>query len=116
MKPPYRYKAKITNIVDGDTVDAVVDLGFTVSVDIRFRLYGIDTPELRSSDESIREEAKKAKQFVIDKLFEREVLIDTYKTDKYGRWLAEILYEDTTINKMLIDEGLATPYYGGTKG
>lgn len=115
MNPPYKYKAIITNVVDGDTVDARVDLGFTVSVDIRFRLYGIDTPELNSKEESVRYKAKLAKQYVIDKILDKEVLIESYKTDKYGRWLVNIFIEDKTLNQMLIEEQLAIPYYGGVR-
>ena len=115
MQPDYRYKAKITKVVDGDTVDAIVNLGFTVSVNVRFRLYGIDTPELRSKDLELKEKANEAKQFVIDRILDKDVVLISHKADKYGRWLAEIVYEESTINQMLIDEGLAVDYFGGKK-
>ena len=116
MQPPYKYKALITNVVDGDTVDARVDLGFTVSVDVRFRLYGIDTPEINSTDETKRDIAKEAKQYLINTILNKEVLIKTFKPDKFGRWLVEIFVsEDYTINKLLIEKNLAVPYFGGTK-
>lgn len=118
MKPPYNYKALITNVVDGDTVDARVDLGFTVSVDIRFRLIGIDTPELNSQYELVREKAKQAKQFVIDAVLNKEILIKSYKPDKYGRWLVDLYTDETatkTVNQLLVENDLAVFYTGGSR-
>ena len=116
MQPPYKYKAIITNVVDGDTVDARVDLGFTVSVDVRFRLYGIDTAEMNSVDEEQRELAKQAKQYLTNTILNKEVLIKTHKPDKFGRWLVEIfISEDYTINNLLLEKKLAKSYYGGTR-
>lgn len=116
MQPQYLYNATITNVVDGDTVDAVVDLGFTVSTKIRFRLYGVDTPETNSSDAVVRAAGMAAKRFVADKLLDKQVTLRSYKTDKYGRWLAEIFIGDNiTINQQLVDENLAVTYFGGAK-
>jgi len=115
MQPEYIYKARITNVVDGDTVDAEVDLGFTVSVHVRFRLYGIDTPELNSKILEVREQAKQAKQFVVDRILNQDVIIETFKTDKYGRWLAKIAIDGQEINQLLVDNDLAIPYYGGVR-
>lgn len=116
MQPPYKYRALVTNVVDGDTIDARVDLGFTVSVDIRFRLNGLDTPELNSPNSDIRDKANRAKQFVIDHVLSKDVLIKSYKTDKYGRWLVDVfLDENTTLNQRLIEVDLAVPYNGGAK-
>ncbi len=107
----YQYKAKIINVVDGDTVDAEVDLGFTVWVKVRFRLYGIDTPEVNSKNPLERQKAQEAKQFVEERLLNQTRIIQTYKTDKYGRWLAEIFIDgDLSINEALLNEGLASDY------
>lgn len=113
----YKYNAVVTNVVDGDTVDAVVDLGFTVSVSVRFRLYGIDTKEIRDKNPEIREHALRAKSFVIDKLLGQEVLVKSYKTDKYGRWLGEFFVngEEVSVNNQLVEQGLAEEYFGGKK-
>lgn len=113
----YKYKAVIVNVVDGDTVDAFVDLGFTVGVSVRFRLYGINTEEIRDKNPELREKAQIAKTFVMDKLMGNDVIIKSYKTDKYGRWLGEIFLpsEETSINQQLINEGLATEYFGGKR-
>lgn len=115
MQPEYTYAALITNVVDGDTVDAVVDLGFTVSVKVRFRLYGLDTPEMTSSDAIVREAAKAAKAFVANMVLNKQVSLKSYKTDKYGRWLAEIFVDGVNINQLLIEHNYAVPYFGGTK-
>ena len=109
----YVYNAFVTNVVDGDTIDADVDLGFTVWVSIRFRLYGLDTMETNDKDPIKREQALKAKQFVIDRLLNQNVTLRSHKTDKYGRWLADIyLTNDMTksVNTILLEEGLAKKY------
>lgn len=113
----YTYKAIVTNIVDGDTVDATLDLGFHVYTKMRFRLNGIDTPEMNSKDEAIRALAKDAKGFLTDNLLNKEVIIIQYKTDKYGRWLADILESSNspTINEQLVQLGLAKRYFGDQK-
>lgn len=87
--PLYTYRATPTTIIDGDTFDADVDLGFTVWVRIRFRLLGVDTPERGHTD------APAATQMLADLLTQAAdtngtVLITSTKTGKYGRWLAEI--------------------------
>lgn len=119
MKSKYQYEAVITNVVDGDTVDALVDLGFGISSKMRIRIYGIDTKEINSKYTEEREMAMKAKTFVTLFLLNRKVLLTTYKPDKYGRYLAEITFIldgiERNIGNMLLIEDLAEPYYGGTK-
>lgn len=115
IKSQYLYNAKITNVVDGDTVDAMVDLGFTVFVKVRFRLYGIDTMETNDKAIAVRELGLKAKEFVTFMLLGKDVTIESHKADKYGRWLGEIYLNGTSINKQLLSEGLAVEYFGGTK-
>lgn len=107
----YFYKAKITRIIDGDTVDAVVDLGFHIQANLRFRLADIDTPELRIKEQY--EDAVKAKKYLEDNILGGEYIIASYKGDKYGRWLATIYLDDgSTINNRLLEEGLAKVYKG----
>jgi len=116
MQPSYQYRAHVTNVVDGDTIDATVDLGFTVSVSVRFRLNGLDTPELTSSDPSTREAANKAKQFVTEKIKDKDIILQSVKQDKYGRWLANIYLADgSQLNQILLENHLAVPYSGGAK-
>jgi micrococcal nuclease len=106
----YIYKATVTYIVDGDTVDVIVDLGFNIFHKVRLRLNGIDTPELRDRDPEKRARGVEARRRVIELLQDREVVIESKKTDKFGRWLADIYLESTNINQQLITEGLAVPY------
>lgn len=107
----YTYRAKVIKVIDGDTVDLNIDLGFHISVSKRIRLSLIDAPEMNT------DAGKQAKQFVSDKLSEgKSVIVQTKldSSDKYGRILGEIFLDDSisSINKMLIDAGLAEIYKG----
>ena len=115
MTPSYIYRAQIVNVVDGDTVDAIIDLGFYTSAHQRLRLNGIDTPEMHSSDSSTRERAKLAKEYLAYRVLNREVTLESFGQEKYGRFLAEIYVNSESINKMLISLGHAKPYSGGKK-
>lgn len=115
----YLYGARAVNVVDGDTVDLALDLGFRITWTQRFRLYGINTPELNATSLTDREVAVRAKQRVIDLLSRGAITVRTHmdKADKYGRWLA-VLFVATpegmvTVNETLVAEGLATRYMEG---
>ncbi len=111
----YEYNATIIRVIDGDTVEAVIDLGFATSFRNTFRLFGIDTPELTSHDTAVRELAKRAKSRLVELIEGKTVLVRTHKPDKYGRWLVEIKTPDITlgtVNSQLIAEGFAKPYLG----
>lgn len=89
----YTYNAKVVRVIDGDTFVADVDLGFRVSMNETFRLADIDTPEThRPKSDGERDHGEEAKQFVIDAIDQKEVIIVTSKTGKYGRWIARVLY------------------------
>lgn len=109
----YIYTAKIINIVDGDTVDMIVDLGFGTYVKDRFRLARIDTAELNSKDQAERILAQDAKNWLLHVL-NKEVIFKSIKKDKYGRYLAELylLNESESLNQQLLDLGLAKLYQG----
>lgn len=108
----YTYKGKVTNVVDGDTIDVVIDLGFRMTTTQRLRLQGIDTPELRGGTEESKEKAREAKQFVIDKCLGDEVFIKTYKADSFGRYLAAVYIGNQMDNLavMLVQAGYAEIY------
>lgn len=115
----YEYNATIVNVVDGDTVDALVDLGFHITHKIRLRLAYIDTKELNSKVESDRILANAAKKRVEELVLNKKVLIETYKTDKYGRYIADVYFNEqivglglqfTSLNELLLNEGLAERY------
>lgn len=117
MQPQYLYSAVITKVIDGDTVDANVDLGFNISTLVRFRLYGIDTMETNDKDSIKREQGYAAKRFVIDTCLNQQVMLRTFKPDKYGRWLADVYVGNASrsINAQLVENNLAVSYFGGNK-
>lgn len=117
--PNYRFRGVIENWVDGDTVDVLVDLGFLTYTKIRFRLAGLDTAELKSKDDEKAVLAAKAHNFVQHWAPKSTVVyIASTKTEKFGRWLAEIYktgMAGESVNEALLREGLAKPYKGTAK-
>jgi len=114
----YEYKIKeIVKVIDGDTVDILIDLGFSVYHKERVRLSGIDTPEMNSKNLTEKEIAKKAKTFITTWLKEQKNLtIKTYKDDKYGRLLGEIFGNGgVCVNNLLMEKGLAWDYLTDTR-
>jgi len=102
----YNYKATITKITDGDTVHASVDVGFHMTVNIVLRLNGIDTPEIfRPINEAEKKHGMEAKQFLVDWILGKQVVIDTHKTGKYGRWIADICVHDVDVVQELAANG-----------
>jgi micrococcal nuclease len=120
---PYEYHAKVTNVVDGDTIVVDIDLGFNVVLSNQsVRLLGVDTPESRTSDkiEKIFGLASKeyAKEFVEN--CKKQIILRTHKSndsEKFGRLLGEIINPDSkeVLNNSLIDEGFAVKYLGENK-
>jgi micrococcal nuclease len=111
----YTYRAIVDRWVDGDTVDLVVDLGFTVQVRTRFRLLGIDTPEVNRI--ASREAGNAAADFARGLApAGSEVHVVSHKTGKYGRWLGVVtpIIDDApaavSVNDALLDSGHAVPY------
>lgn len=112
----YKYEATVERWVDGDTVDCVVDLGFTVQVRTRFRLYGVNTPE--TNRKASREAGKAAQAFAEGMApVGTQVVVDSRKTGKYGRWLAVVHPVDpegcvlaVSVNEALLEAGHAVVY------
>ena len=117
----YTYKAKLVRVIDGDTIDAEIDLGFNVLIRQRIRLYGINTPECRTTDLEEKEKGLAAKERLVE-LLPKEFIVETVlnKRGKFGRILG-ILHsesEDGTrvnINETLVNEGHAVEYFGGSR-
>jgi micrococcal nuclease len=106
----YEYKAIVENVVDGDTVDLVVDLGFKISSRQRVRLARIDTPERTQSGYAA------ARDFVRDAVLNKPVRLKTEKVSKWGYYLAEITLEDgQNLSDTLVQAQLAKYYDGGKK-
>jgi len=105
----YNYKARIKGVYDGDTVTAVVDLGFLHYQEMKLRLLGIDTPELRGPE---KEQGIVVRDILREMILGKEVEISTRKDKqgKYGRYLATIILDEVNINKWLVDNGHAKVY------
>ena len=121
-KDPYIYRVKkVIKVVDGDTIDADIDLGFDISLTKRVRLSGVDTPESRTTDLKEKKLGLESKEWLKHKLeFAKDVLIKTElpdSTEKYGRILGNLYVnnEALSLNQQMIDEGYALAYDGGTK-
>jgi micrococcal nuclease len=110
----HEYQARVTGIVDGDTVDLEVDLGFRVWVRDRFRLHGYNAPESRGPERALGSTARLA---LVNKLRDANtVTVQTHKRpDKYGRWLCRIWVGERDIIQELIGEGYGRFYDGGRR-
>ena len=110
----YQYKATVERVVDGDTIDLTIDLGFKITTHQRIRLAGIDTPEIFSVKKDSEEYKKgmEAKEFVETRVAanNNKAIVETEKvTEKYGRYIGTITFADseTTLNDELVDKGHA---------
>ena len=114
----YEYPCKIVRVVDGDTVDVDIDLGFNHWIhNERIRLYGVDCPECRSRDKEEKAAGLLAKEFVEEALHVGGTYtLTTKEKGKFGRYLGTIYLTDkTSINAALVKERLAVPYFGQSK-
>ena len=117
----YEYSAEVLRVVDGDTVDVLIDCGFSTFIKERVRLYGIDAPEssTRDKEEKKRGLAAKARLQELIKNTKKKVIIKTEldKKGKYGRILGVIWDENKkkNFNTLLVSEGHAVKYKGGKK-
>ena len=105
----YEYKATITKVVDGDTYDATIDLGFKTFTKQRLRLKGVDTPETwRPKTEEEREHGEKATEFVRSLILNKEVNLTSVKSAVYGRWEAYVtIPSGEDLGKLIIENGFA---------
>jgi micrococcal nuclease len=118
----YEYFVKeVKNVVDGDTIDVVIDLGFDILFASRVRLAGIDTPESRTTDKAEKTLGLESKEY-LKKQFKdaKSIVIKTEKmnsSEKYGRILGWLYINDDTesINDKMINDGYAWGYLGETK-
>ncbi len=106
----YTYYTKVSNIVDGDTVDVFVDLGFKVWRQERMRLVGVDTAEKNTPY------GKATKEYLTKLLVDKTVKLEVFKPDKYGRYLAKIyINSEKSINDQMVEKGMAKGYMGDSK-
>ena len=121
-RDPYIYRIKsVTKVVDGDTIDADIDLGFDISLTKRIRFAGIDTPESRTTNLKEKAMGLESKEW-LKKALEgaKDIIIKTEKpdsTEKYGRIIGHLFIngQETSLNNQMITSGYALAYDGGTK-
>jgi len=114
----FTYRARVTEVYDGDTVTVDVDLGFTVTVRaLRLRLSGIDTPEIRTRDKQEKLAGYKARDWLREQIDGKEIMVRTEKTGKHGRYIATIWSIDEngtrseeSLNDEMLRNGLARVY------
>ena len=115
----YKYKCKLVRVIDGDTADVMIDLGFDTWIKSRLRFKGVDTWEKRTRDkeEKIKGLAATAFTQTYLELNDGKFTIQSYGKGKYGRVLAEIFIEgeEKSLNELLIENGHAYIYEGGKK-
>ena len=114
----YEYKCKMVKVVDGDTIDVDIDLGFGVWMrNQRIRMHGIATPESRTRDLEEKKYGLAAKAFLIKWTNAGGLTLKTHKDDrgKFGRILGEIWCFDTNVNEKMIEEHHAVRYMGQSK-
>ena len=115
----FEYNATVVKVVDGDTIDAMVDLGFGTWKKVRIRMHGINAPESRTRDLEEKKKGLAAKARLIEMLEENEkhFILISHGVGKFGRCLGEIYVKghNTSLNKQLISEGHGTEYFGGKR-
>ena len=119
----FEYRVKITRVVDGDTVDAELDLGFNIKYKERIRLMGIDTPESRTRNKVEKKLGLKSKARLKELISEHKgnIILTTAKEGKgkFGRILGSLVISDNgveaNLNDIMIAEGHAREYFGGKK-
>jgi micrococcal nuclease len=100
----YIFEAYCTNVVDGDTADLVIDVGFRMTTEQRVRLLGINTPERNHPG------YQEAKDYLVERILNKDLLVETRKSDVFGRYLATIYVDGESVNQELLTLELAVPY------
>ena len=112
----YEYRCKVLKIVDGDTVDVDIDLGFGIVLkNERVRIMGIDTPESRTRDLEEKARGIASKERLEELLEGGEFIVESKEVGKYGRLLGTLFVEDLNVNETLVKEGFSVEYWGGKK-
>ena len=116
----WRYAAQLDRVIDGDTVDAMIDLGFSTHRKIRIRFYGINTPESRTRDKAEKKRGKAATAR-LQEILDAEggaFVVQSLGVGKYGRCLGVLFTEslgETSVQQTLINEGHGVEYFGGKR-
>ena len=108
----YQYEAQVLKVIDGDTLDLFIDLGFKVGFNTRLRMIGIDTPEKNFPY------GKVVKAYLQEILEGNTILLDVTKKDKYGRYLGVVYLnknDGQSVNDKLIEINMAKAYHGASR-
>ena len=111
----YTYNIKLDRVLDGDTIDATIDLGFDIHVKKRIRFQGINSPESRTKDLEEKAKGLAAKARLEELLDKGNFILESHGVGKFGRCLGSLHVDDVNINKVLVSEGHANEYYGGKR-
>ena len=115
----YSYRVKsITKIIDGDTFDCILDLGFDVLLEARVRMLGIDTPESRTSDAEEKVYGLLSKEWLKHNMHGEKIIISTQvdnEKGKFGRILGIVFVDGKNLNEAMIEEHMAVGYHGENK-
>ena len=121
----YNYKISVLKVIDGDTIDAEIDLGFDIKTKKRIRFAGINTPESRTRDLEEKKRGLAAKKRVVELLNGCNVInLNSHGLGKFGRCLGELMIDMVdgkqkltlvSLNQLLIEEGHAVEYHGGKR-
>lgn len=115
----WHYQAVVQKVIDGDTIDFIVDLGFSIRIDVRARVRGIDTAEIKKENQKVAAEAAKLRvQELLPPGTVCVIRTTKDKVEKYGRMLVDVTVPKPVhrdLREMLIEEGLAVAYDGGKK-
>ena len=116
---PYSYRVKsIKKVIDGDTFDCIMDLGFDVLLEARVRMMGMDTPESRTRDLEEKKFGLLAKEYLTMKLEAEDIIVRTevdIEKGKFGRILGWVWADGVNVNQQMIDENIAVAYHGQSK-
>ena len=116
----YEYRISVDRVIDGDTIDCWIDLGYDIQIHKRIRFAGINAPETRTRNKEEKKRGLIAKEWLKDKLpVGSKCILKSYEYGKYGRVIGELFIvsgsRKQSINKMMLAEGLVTEYDGGAR-
>ena len=103
----YTYNAKVLKIIDGDTIDVLIDVGFHINITHRLRVARVDAPELAGAT---HDAGVAVKEWLMDQILDEDVLIKTEKSDSFGRYIAEVQYRGVNVNDEMLELKLVTQY------
>ena len=116
----YEYRISVDRVIDGDTIDCWIDLGYNLKIHKRIRFAGVNAPETRTRNKEEKKRGLIAKEWLKDKLpVGSKCILKSYEYGKYGRVIGELFIvsgsRKQSINKMMLAEGLVKEYDGGAR-